>query len=183
MDRRPKARCQTRYDGPTEREVAFTVGLDTVNKVVLTKNQDCRLVQQKTIDSILSNVSPTFAKLDVEGYEEEVLRGGQAFLGRSSLQAIQLETVTPHAMKMLSLHGFARAFYDQFRRFLSTEAVDIQSCNALFVKNVSFVNSRIGQSPKVRVLDFLIWPYRASGAIAGCVCPRPLGLEIHHVHT
>jgi hypothetical protein len=124
--------------GATEREVAFTVGLDTVNRVA-TGNQPCRL-----------------AKLDVEGYEEEILRGGQALLGKGSLQAIELETVTPDVLEMLSLHGFVRTFYNPFTRFLSTEPVCMQSCNALFVKNVSFVNSRIGQAPKVRVLDFSI---------------------------
>ena len=141
--------------GATEREVAFTVGLDTVNRVAI-GNQPCRLVHQRPLDSLLSDVGPTFAKLDVEGYEEEILRGGQALLGKGSLQAIELETVTPHVLEMLSLHGFVRTFYDPFTRFLSTEPVCMQSCNALFVKNVSFVNSRIGQAPKVRVLDLLI---------------------------
>ena len=141
--------------GATEREVAFTVGLDTVNRVAI-GNQPCQLVHQRPLDSLLSDVGPTFAKLDVEGYEEEILRGGQALLGKGSLQAIELETVTPDVLEMLSLHGFVRMFYDPFTRFLSTEPVCMQSCNALFVKNVSFVNSRVGQSPKVRVLDFLI---------------------------
>ena len=128
---------------------------DTVNRVAI-GNQPCRLVHQRPLDSLLSDVGPTFAKLDVEGYEEEVLRGGQALLGKGSLQAIELETVTPHVLEMLSLHGFVRTFYDPFTRFLSTEPVCMQSCNALFIKNVSLVKSRVGQSPKVRVLDVLI---------------------------
>src|SRR5262249_31935505 len=122
--------------GATEREVAFTVGLDTVNRVAI-GNQPCRLV--RPLDSLLSDVGLTFAKLDVEGYEEEILRGGQALLGKGSLQAIELETVTPHVLEMLSLHGFVRRFYDPFTRFLSTEPVCMQSCNALFIKNVSFI--------------------------------------------
>jgi FkbM family methyltransferase len=141
--------------GATEREVAFTVGLDTVNRVAI-GNQPCRLVHQRPIDSLISDVEPIFAKLDVEGYEEEIFRGGQALLGMGSLQAIEVETVTPHVLEVLLLHGFVRAFYDPFTRFLSPEPVDIQSSNALFIKNVSFVNNRIGQSPKVPVLDFLI---------------------------
>ena len=141
--------------GATECEVAFTVGLDTVNRIAK-GDQHQRRVHQKPLDSFLSDVGPTFAKLDVEGYEEEVLRGGQALLGKGSLQAIELETVTPHVLEMLSLHGFVRVYYEPFARLLSTEPIGMQSCNALFVKNLSFVNSRIGQSPKVRVLDFVI---------------------------
>jgi FkbM family methyltransferase len=141
--------------GATEREVAFAVGLDTVNRVAI-GIQRCRLVHQRPLDALLSDVEPSFAKLDVEGYEEEVLRGGQTLLGKETLQAIELETVTPDVLEMLSLHGFVRMFYDPFTRFLSTEPVCMQSCNALFIKNVSFVNSRVSQSPKVRVLNFSI---------------------------
>ena len=46
--------------GATEREVAFTVGLDTVNRVA-NGNQPCRLVHQRPLDSLLSDVGPTFA--------------------------------------------------------------------------------------------------------------------------
>jgi hypothetical protein len=52
-------------------------------------------VQQKQLDSIIRNSRPTVAKLDVEDYEEEVLRGGRALLVSESFQVIQLETVTP----------------------------------------------------------------------------------------
>jgi FkbM family methyltransferase len=141
--------------GATECEVSLTIGLGAANKVTI-GNQPCRFVDQKTLDSLLAEVGPTFAKLDVEGYEEEILRGGEALLRKGSLQAIQLETVTPHVLEMLSLHGFVRMFYDPFVRILSTEPVDMEWSNALFVKNLSFVNSRVRQSPKVRVLDFLI---------------------------
>ena len=102
----------------------------------------------------------------MKGYEEEILRGGQALLGRSSLQAIELETVTPSVLEMLSVHGFVRTFYDPFRRVLSTEPVGMQSNSALFIKNVS---CRIGQSPKVRVLDFLI-----EGRGRGACSKRPV---------
>jgi FkbM family methyltransferase len=141
--------------GATECEVMFTVGLDTCNRVA-TDNQRGRLISQKPLDSFLFDLEPTFAKLDVEGYEEEILRGGKALLGKGSLQAIELETVTAPVVEMLSLHGFVRAFYEPFARYLSKEPIGGQSCNALYVKNLSFVTSRINQSPKVRVLDFVI---------------------------
>jgi methyltransferase FkbM-like protein len=113
-------------------------------------------VQQKQLDSIIRNSRPTVAKLDVEGYEEEVLRGGRALLVSESFQVIQLETVTPATQDILSEHQFQRAFYDPFRRLLSTEPVGYPPSNALFIKDFGFVNGRIKSSPKVRVLDSLI---------------------------
>ena len=86
--------------GATECEVTFTVGLDTCNRVA-TDNQRGRLISQKPLDSFLFDLEPTFAKLDVEGYEEEILRGGKALLGKGSLQAIELETVTAPVVEML----------------------------------------------------------------------------------
>src|SRR5262249_15085658 len=62
--------------GATETEVGFTIGRDTENRVAAVDGH-CRVVAQKTLDSLLSGFDPTFAKLDVEGYEEEVLRGGR----------------------------------------------------------------------------------------------------------
>jgi FkbM family methyltransferase len=142
--------------GATQREVAFTIGLDTVNRVATAGQLDCQLVQQKQLDSLIGESEPVFAKLDVEGYEGEVLRGGQAFLAKASLQAIELETATPGIHEMLSEYQFVRAFYNPFKRMLSTDPVGLQASNALFVKDFAFVNDRINASSRIRVLDVLL---------------------------
>jgi FkbM family methyltransferase len=142
--------------GGADRTVEFTVGLDTVNRVATEDGQCCRTVPQKRLDSIIGDATPIFAKLDVEGYEEEVLRGAQAFLARESLQAIVLETLTPHANEMLCRHQFKKAFYDPFKRTLSTEPIGLESPNALFVRDFEFVNHRIRTASKIRVLDSLV---------------------------
>jgi FkbM family methyltransferase len=142
--------------GANEGEVGFTIGLDTINRVIAGGEHSCRTVHQKTLDSFVGDSKPVFAKLDVEGYEEEVLRGARAFLSKDSLQAIQLETVTPECQEMLSTNGFTKAFYDPFKRIVSSEPVDLQPHNALFIKDCSFINCRIKTSPKIRVLDALL---------------------------
>jgi FkbM family methyltransferase len=142
--------------GATQREVAFTVGLDTVNRVATEGEPNCRLIQQEKLDSFVGKAEPVFAKLDVEGYEGEVLRGGQALLAKDSLQAIEVETVTPSIQQMLSEYQFVRAFYHPFNRKLSTQPVGLEASNALFVKDFSFVNGRVSGSAKVRVLDVLL---------------------------
>jgi FkbM family methyltransferase len=142
--------------GATQREVAFTVGLDTVNRVAAAGEHDCRLVQQRQLDSFVEKSEPVFAKLDVEGYEGEVLRGGRALLAKGSLQAIELETATPGIQEMLSEYHFVRAYYDPFKRMLSPDPVGLQASNALFIKDFAFVNDRINSSSRVRVLDVLL---------------------------
>src|SRR5262249_16392034 len=108
------------------------------------------------LDSFVGKSEPVFAKLDVEGYEEEVLRGGQALLAKDSLQAIEVETATPGIQEMLSEYHFLRAYYNPFNRMLSPDPVGLQASNALFVKDFSFVNERISGSPRIRVLDVLL---------------------------
>jgi FkbM family methyltransferase len=142
--------------GATESEIGFTIGLDTINRVTAKGERHSRTIHQKTLDSFVGNSRPVLAKLDVEGYEEEVLRGASAFLAKESLQAIQLETVTPDSEDMLYRNGFTRAFYDPFKRMLSRQPVDLQSYNALFIRNFSFVDCRIKASPKLHVLDAFI---------------------------
>lgn len=143
--------------GASDRDVAFTVGHDAGNRIVSARDdRQCRIVQQKQLDSFVRDSKPTVAKLDVEGYEEEVLRGGLTLLANESFAAIELETVTPASEEILSNHHFQRAFYDPFRRLLSTAPVGHPSSNALFIKDFGFVDKRIQFSPKVRVLDSLI---------------------------
>jgi FkbM family methyltransferase len=46
--------------GPSNREVAFTMGRDTANKIATARDdQHCRVVQQKQLDSIIRNSRPT----------------------------------------------------------------------------------------------------------------------------
>jgi len=144
--------------GATEGEVAFTVGLDTVNRVVNQRGAHYQLVQQRSLDSVLGDLefNTAFAKVDVEGYEEEVLRGAEHFLAKQSVKAIELETVTQGIQELLSRYQFERAFYDPFRRLLSRQPVSFGSSNALFVKDFSFVCGRVREAPKMRVLGFLI---------------------------
>lgn len=141
--------------GASDGEVAFTIGQDTTNRVARSGERS-RILRQKRLDSVVGSGDPIFAKLDVEGYEEEVLRGGHALLCRESLQVLALETVTSCSGEMLSTNGFVRVFYDPFARVLSTEPIGITSSNALFVKDVSFVRKRVRGAPKLRILNVLI---------------------------
>ena len=141
--------------GALEGEVAFTIGRDTMNRVAKAGERS-RILRQKRLDSMIWSDDPIFAKLDVEGCEEEVLLGGQALLSKDSLQVLALETVTARSGEILLKNRFARVFYDPFQRLLSTEPISITSSNALFVRDLSFVRNRLREAPKIHVLNGLI---------------------------
>jgi FkbM family methyltransferase len=137
--------------GATNREVAFTIGLDAANRVIAREDWHHRLVQQKQLDSIIGNFGPSFAKLDVEGHEEEVLRGAWNILANESFRAIQLEKVTSVSQDILSKYRFKKPFYDPFRRLLSTEPLALPSANALFIKDFGFVKVNIGSVRRAQI--------------------------------
>ena len=69
--------------------VDFTVGLDTVNHVVPVSEldrTDTRSIEQRRLDDVLDDAKPTMMKLDVEGYEEQVLRGAAHALAAPQLE-------------------------------------------------------------------------------------------------
>lgn len=140
--------------GTKKCDVHFTVGRDATNQVVKTAGAYTRLVPQERLDDIVGFASPTFMKLDIEGYEDDAIQGAGAVLGKTSLQAISLETVTPQTELILHKHHFRKVYYDPFSRALSPSAN--YSTNSLFVRDLEFVRARVTRAEKIDVLGLLI---------------------------
>ena len=90
--------------------------------------------------------------MDVERYEEDVLRGAEALLANPCLKAIESETVTSEINYMLLSNQFERAYYDPFSHRLDREPVDPKSSNSLFVRDRPFVEARLATAKKIEVL-------------------------------
>jgi len=133
-------------------EAAFTVGLDSVNRV-LPSGEGGRTVTMTRLDDIIGTAMPALIKIDVEGHEEQVLGGAPNVLGLQSLKAIEIETVTPETAQILHEHGFERAYYDPFSRKVDHEPIGPSASNSLYVKDWKFVQDRLSAARKVRVLD------------------------------
>ncbi len=138
--------------GPTTGEVPFTVGLDCINKVASADDKNVRIVRQEQLDNLIGAAQPIMIKMDVEGYEEAVLRGAQALLANPCLKVIELETVTPEIDQMMLRNQFERAYYDPFSRKLSREPVDPKSSNSLFIRDRPVVESRLATAKKIEIL-------------------------------
>lgn len=91
-------------------------------------------------------------KMDVEGYEEQVLLGARETLRKDSLQLIELETVSPMIHDMLSAAGFELAYYDPFGRSLACCPFPLTGSNSIYVRNRDFVSRRLNDAPTIEVL-------------------------------
>lgn len=74
--------------GATCGRVRFTNGLDTVNRVAADGDAEATMV---TIDSVIGDRTVAGMKIDVEGFEIEVLRGCEHALSEKRIRLIQLE--------------------------------------------------------------------------------------------
>jgi FkbM family methyltransferase len=139
--------------GEFDGEVAFTRGMETENRVAAEGESNVRMVAMHRLDTLLGPARPLMMKMDVEGYEQSVVRGAQELLARNCLQAIILESYTVEVEASLHQHGFARAYYDPFRRLLMRTPCEIPPSNAVFVRDWQIVTDRLRSAPAVDILD------------------------------
>ncbi len=139
--------------GSRRGSVGFTVGLDTVNHVASVKDAATRTVTLDTLDDACGGEPPNLIKLDVEGFESEVLGGAVETLKSSELRAVITEDRSPSVLDILHRAGFAEHGYDPFARQLRPEPHGGRRHNALFVRDATFVQDRVQSAVPVRVLD------------------------------
>ena len=91
-------------------------------------------------------------KMDVEGYEEAVVRGAKKLIASDSLKLSELETLTPQIADIFDDHGFKQAYYDPFRRALTTSPNELPASNSVFIRDWEFVATRLMTAPAIHVL-------------------------------
>lgn len=69
----------------------FTTDKTVMNSVALEKNSNTVEIEVKTLNELLRDISPTFIKIDVEGYEYNVLKGALDVLEKDSLKYLMVE--------------------------------------------------------------------------------------------
>jgi FkbM family methyltransferase len=136
----------------------FSRCLDSVNHVVAASENiaDVITVATTTIDDLASDRVPALIKLDIEGHEEEALRGASKTLADTSLNAVLIELDSPFVRDTMSAHGFTRLYYDPFNRKLSENSFSHKQCNSLFIRDREFVQGRVESSPLFDVFGTLI---------------------------
>lgn len=150
--------------GSSRGTLRFSTDLDTMNHVVDESYVGAQqAVPVLTLDELLGERAPIAMKIDVEGFEREVLRGAPRFLSNPNLRAVLMEATDlearydahgdASACSMLEAAGFVPHRYDACARSLSPCTADARSDygNSLYLRDVEFVRDRLRSAPKFKV--------------------------------
>jgi FkbM family methyltransferase len=145
--------------------IKFTGTHDTVNHVA-TNNDKKDLIEVKvdTLDNIIKARNPCLIKIDVEGYESEVLKGGSKVLKNPFLKALIVELNGSGKRygyddndihKKLTKNNFTPYEYNPVSRSLSSIKI-FRNQNTIYIRDIDFVIRRVSEARKVKVNDFFL---------------------------
>ena len=142
----------------------FTLDADTANHVVSEDEptQDRTVeVLVDTLDSLTTSLSPRLIKIDVEGFEANVIGGGQRIFRDPTLKAVLVElngSGMRYGFDDCQVHqamldfGFASYCYEPFQRTLT----DLNGCknstgNTLYLRDLAFVVERVSSAETIEL--------------------------------
>jgi FkbM family methyltransferase len=146
--------------------LTFSNKLDVLNCVVLDKGaipeKDLIVVDVTSLDSLLTGRYPMLLKVDVEGWEYEVIEGANQTLTKKTLNAIIVEmhghenrygTTYEQVHNLLKGSGFLPCSYDPIRRSLNRlDDFNHHKFNTLYIRNLAEAQKRISNGRRIRVL-------------------------------
>jgi FkbM family methyltransferase len=143
----------------SEGELAFTKNNDTINKVsLITEEEDTELVAVTTLDDALDINTQYFLKIDVEGFEYQVIQGAMELLSSGNVLGIIIELngsgeefgyTNEDIHRKLCELSFTPVSYNPATRTLNTlNSYNRNSSNTIYVRNVEAFTTRCALSPK-----------------------------------
>lgn len=127
----------------------FTTNQDTTNHFLYNEDKETESIQIETLDSY--QFHPSLLKIDVEGFESDVLSGAVNILKSNELKAIIIELNgsglryghrDDEIHKTLINFGYTPYQYDPFTRSLSL-LKKYGNINTIYIKDLDFVKSRL----------------------------------------
>ncbi|QXV65524.1 FkbM family methyltransferase [Mucilaginibacter sp. 21P] len=137
----------------------FTRSYDTGNHVATDNDTDVIDVNVETLDGVLTSIVPLLIKIDVEGFETEVLKGGMNTLSSPGLKAIIIElngAGVSYGFNDDNIHdqlialGFKVMDYDPLTRVLKSSERKKEH-NTLYIRDVEFLKERLKSANPVYV--------------------------------
>lgn len=142
--------------------VQMSANLDTVNHVKLSNENIVEdiIVEVHPLDSILLEYGiPSLIKIDVEGFETEVIRGMKNILASTTLKAIIIElngSGSRYGFDEGAIHqtlldnSFKPYYYNPFTREIE-EVESFGNNNTIYLRDLDFILSRIKSAPSFSV--------------------------------
>lgn len=155
--------------GKEDGTLHFTTSQDTVNHVARSDEIDhgtTLVVKVSSLDTILVDDQPKLIKIDVEGFESNVIAGGSNTLSCENLDAVIMELngsgerygfdeVVIH--KQMLEYGFSTFSYLPFdRKLVPLSGTNSQAGNTLYIRNIEQVKKGLISAPKFRVFHYAI---------------------------
>ncbi len=137
----------------------FTKTLDTTNHVVSKDEVDSLEIETNTLDNILGNECPILIKIDVEGFESEVIRGARKTLENEKLKSIIIELNGSGAR-----YGFDEEQIHNDLLALNFKPIqydpELRQCkwsshrgsrNTIYIRDEDFINQRLQSAKSVKI--------------------------------
>ena len=146
--------------GSRKSTLKFSTDFDTVNHVV-TEGEQVSVTEVNVVplDEILDNQVPILMKIDVEGFEKEVLDGASTVLDKQSLKAIIIELngsgkrygFSDEDIHMSLVNQQFKAYkYNPYGRSLA-ELQTFGNANTIYIRDLPFITGRVNSAEKMLV--------------------------------
>ncbi len=152
--------------GADNKKLYFTSSYNTVNHVAsppeIEGDKNILEVEVETFDSLVDTTGvPVLVKIDVEGYETEVINGMKRYMQSTMLKAIIIELNgsgfrygydEAQIHKYLMENDFSPYQYDPFLRSLLL-IEEFGTHNTIYIRDIAFVEDRIEKAEKINVFS------------------------------
>ena len=144
---RVEARCCAA--GLSSGEIRFSTDRDTTNQVVDESYTGSSIaVPVTSLDELLAGRSSGLWKIDVEGFEREVLDGALRALNDDALEIVLLEGDDESIRETMATAGFSTRRYDPFARRFSLPTAGDSGGNHVWVRESEDLCQRLRDAPK-----------------------------------
>ncbi|RZL46322.1 MAG: FkbM family methyltransferase [Pedobacter sp.] len=149
--------------GKENASLRFSANEDTTNHVIANNEEgkDTILVPIVTLNDYVHMAKPVLIKIDVEGFETEVLNGASLLLTNTTLKAIIIELNGSgdrygydenQIHEKLMTHSFKPYSYNPFDRKIE-ELPRFGAFNTIYIRDTHFVNERLKGSTAFKIFN------------------------------
>jgi FkbM family methyltransferase len=146
--------------GAKKGTISFTNNLDTINHVATQGETNVSVLPVDRLDNVLDKI-PALIKIDVEGFETEVIMGSEQILSNPNLKAIIIELNglgKRYGYDENKIHekliefGFNPYWYDPMTRILFL-CESFGQENTIYIRDVQFVSDKLKKAEKFKIFD------------------------------